>query len=255
MTLARLREASASAYLGADGLAGFDLVLSYTGGAALADLRAAARRAPVAPLYGHVDPQVHRPVAPVARYRADLSYLGTYAADRQHALEALFVDAGAAAARAALPHRRRAVPARLPVDATTSTSSATCRRSEHPAFFSSSRLTLNVTRHAMAAMGWCPSGRLFEAAACGTAILSDHWEGLDAFFEPGREILVAAERRRRRSRRCDLSDARARAHRRGRAERVARRAHLRASRENACRPASKTQRGCRAPRMRQPAEA
>ncbi len=63
--------------------------------------------------------------------------------------------------------------------------------SEHPAFFSSSRLTLNVTRKAMAEMGWCPSGRLFEAAACGTAILSDHWAGLESFFTPGEEILVA----------------------------------------------------------------
>jgi len=62
---------------------------------------------------------------------------------------------------------------------------------DHPAFFSSSRLTLNVTRAAMAAMGHCPSGRLFEAAACGAPILSDWWEGLDAFFEPGREIFVA----------------------------------------------------------------
>ncbi len=61
---------------------------------------------------------------------------------------------------------------------------------EHPAFFGSSRLTLNVTRQAMAEMGWCPSGRLFEAAACGAPILSDWWEGLDAFFEPGREILI-----------------------------------------------------------------
>jgi spore maturation protein CgeB len=61
---------------------------------------------------------------------------------------------------------------------------------EHPAFFASSRLTLNVTRQAMAEMGWCPSGRLFEAAACGVPVLSDWWEGLDAFFEPGRDILV-----------------------------------------------------------------
>ena len=62
---------------------------------------------------------------------------------------------------------------------------------EHPAFFCSSRLTLNVTRRAMAEMGYCPSGRLFEAAACGTPVLSDWWEGLDAFFEPGREVLIA----------------------------------------------------------------
>ena len=62
---------------------------------------------------------------------------------------------------------------------------------EHPPFYAASRLTLNVTREAMARSGWCPSGRLFEAAACGVPILSDVWDGLDAFFEPGREILLA----------------------------------------------------------------
>jgi spore maturation protein CgeB len=62
----------------------------------------------------------------------------------------------------------------------------------HPAFYCSSAITLNVTRGAMADMGYCPSGRLFEAAACATPILSDTWEGLDSFFEPGREILIAS---------------------------------------------------------------
>ena len=62
---------------------------------------------------------------------------------------------------------------------------------EHPAFFSSCALTLNITRRAMAEMGYCPSGRLFEASACGAAILTDDWPGLADFFEPGREILVA----------------------------------------------------------------
>jgi spore maturation protein CgeB len=62
---------------------------------------------------------------------------------------------------------------------------------EHPAFYCSSKVTLNVTRAAMAKYGYCPSGRLFEAAACGTPILSDAWDGLDTFFEPGKEILLA----------------------------------------------------------------
>jgi spore maturation protein CgeB len=52
-------------------------------------------------------------------------------------------------------------------------------------------MTLNITRGTMAQMGYCPSGRLFEAAACGTPIVSDWWEGLDAFFTPGQEILIA----------------------------------------------------------------
>jgi spore maturation protein CgeB len=61
---------------------------------------------------------------------------------------------------------------------------------EHPAFYCSSRLTLNVTRGAMAEVGYCPSGRLFEAAACGTPIVSDSWPGLDQFFVPERELLI-----------------------------------------------------------------
>jgi spore maturation protein CgeB len=62
---------------------------------------------------------------------------------------------------------------------------------EHPAFFCSSRLTLNVTRRMMAEMGYCPSGRLFEAAACGVPIVTDAWEGMERFFTPGEQIIVA----------------------------------------------------------------
>jgi spore maturation protein CgeB len=62
--------------------------------------------------------------------------------------------------------------------------------SEHASFYCSSRLTLNVTRRAMASMGFCPSGRLFEAAACGVPLLTDAWEGLEHFYAPGKEVLV-----------------------------------------------------------------
>jgi spore maturation protein CgeB len=64
---------------------------------------------------------------------------------------------------------------------------------DHPALYSSSRLTLNVTRRAMAQSGYCPSGRLFEAAACGTPVVTDCWDGLETFFQPGEEILVATQ--------------------------------------------------------------
>ena len=60
----------------------------------------------------------------------------------------------------------------------------------HPHLYSSSRLTLNLTRRDMVMAGYSPSVRLFEAAACGAAIVSDNWPGLDSFFEPGREILL-----------------------------------------------------------------
>lgn len=190
VTLARLAAGQSVAYLPPEGLSAFDLVLSYTGGRALTELesRLGARRA--APLYGHVDPDHHRPVPPEPRFDAALSYLGTYAADRQAALEQLFIE----------PARRRPDLKFLiggsgyPQDFPWSDNiwfASHVAPGEHPAFFASSRLTLNVTRADMAAFGWCPSGRLFEAAACGTPILTDVWEGLDAFFAPGREVLAA----------------------------------------------------------------
>ncbi|MBX6322792.1 MAG: glycosyltransferase [Rhodospirillaceae bacterium] len=190
VTLSRLTDGEALSYIGPRGLKDFDLVLSFTGGAALDELasRLGARR--VLPLYGHVDPDVHRPVPAAPGYRADLSYLGTYAPDRQAALEALFIEPARQR-----PERRFLIGgAQYPHDFPWSDNIFFVRHlppQEHPAFFSSSRLTLNVTRQAMARMGWCPSGRLFEAAACGAAILSDWWPGLDTFFDPGREIIVA----------------------------------------------------------------
>jgi spore maturation protein CgeB len=190
VTLARVAAGEAVDYLPEEGLGDFDLVLSYTGGAALMELenRLGARR--TRPLYGHVDPDHHRPAPPEERFACDLSYLGTYAADRQATLEALFID----------PARRRpqgkfliggaGYPESFPWSANIWFARHVAP-AEHCAFYASSKLTLNVTRRDMAAMGWCPSGRLFEAAACGAPVLSDAWPGLDSFFEPDREILVA----------------------------------------------------------------
>lgn len=191
VTLSRLQAGESTGYIPPEGLSGFDLVLSYTGGAALDALREDLGARRVAPLYGHVDPDVHRPVEPVEAFRADLSYMGTYAADRQAALEALFIEP----ARLRPGQRFLIGGAQYPGDFPWTENIYFVRHlppPTHPAFFSSSRMTLNVTRAAMAAMGWCPSGRLFEAAACGCPLLSDAWEGLDAFFAPGREILTAA---------------------------------------------------------------
>jgi spore maturation protein CgeB len=191
ITLERLRAGQSVSYIGPGGLADFDLVLSYTGGGALTELRERLGARRVAPLYGSVDPSVHRPVPSAERYRADLSYLGTYADDRQRALVTLLVEP------ARLCPRRRFLigGAQYPAEFPWTDNIYFVRHlppSEHPAFFSSCRFTLNITRGAMAEMGYCPSGRLFEAAACGAPILSDRWEGLDHFFQPAAEIVVAS---------------------------------------------------------------
>lgn len=191
VTLRALEAGERPDYLPPEGLSAFDLVLSYTGGRALGALqsRLGARR--VAPLYGHVDPEAHRPGTPSEAFRGELSWLGTYAADRQAALGALFLE----------PARRRPelrfvlAGSGYPKDFPWTDNIFFVKHlppADHPAFFASSRLTLNVTREAMAAMGWCPSGRLFEAAACGIPLLSDRWDGIEDFFAPGEEILLAA---------------------------------------------------------------
>lgn len=189
VTLNELDEQRSVDYIPSYGLAPFDLVLSYTGGKALTELcsRLGAKR--VEPLYGCVDPECHHPVAAEPRFRSDLSYLGTYAADRQSQLEALFLSPARR-----LPDLKFCIGGALyPPDFPWSTNIFFRRHlapPEHPAFYSSSKLTLNVTRAAMARMGYCPSGRLFEAAACGTPIVSDWWDGLTEFFRPGEEILI-----------------------------------------------------------------
>jgi spore maturation protein CgeB len=111
---------------------------------------------------------------------ADLSYLGTFAADRQEALERLLVEPARQRPERPFRDRRRAVSCGFPVGSEYFFVRH-LPQVEHPAFFCSSRLTLNITRQAMAQMGYCPSGRLFEAAACGVPILSDAGKGSKRF--------------------------------------------------------------------------
>jgi spore maturation protein CgeB len=177
-------------YLGTRGLRDFDLVLSFTGGRALSEARDMLGAKRVEPLYGCVDPDVHRPVPARDEYAGLLSYLGTYSADRQESVETLFLGPARR-----MPGARFVLGgAQYPDDATLP---ANVRHfdhvapPDHGAFFASSAMTLNITRGAMAKYGHCPSGRLFEAAACGVPILSDYFEGIDHFLEPGKELLLA----------------------------------------------------------------
>jgi spore maturation protein CgeB len=190
VTLEALQNGEPLAYISPRGLADFDLVLSYTGGAALTALRDLLSARRVVPLFGSVDPNIHHPAPALSRYQADLSYLGTYALDRQELLDRLFIQVACS-----LPGQRFIIGgSKYPIDFPWQQNIWYLQHvppSAHASFFSSSRLTLNVTRGAMARMGYCPSGRLFEAAACGVAIVSDEWAGLETFFEPGVEIIVA----------------------------------------------------------------
>jgi spore maturation protein CgeB len=178
-------------YLSAALIPEFDLYLSFTGGPVLHELEHKWRARRTAALYGSVDPEVHAPVEDAPEeFRCALGYLGTYAADRQPALERLLIQPARAR-----PKERFFVVGSLYPREIDWPANVFMRwhldPPDHPAFYSANRLTLSVTRQAMRTWGYTPSGRLFEAASCGTPVVTDRWPGLDDFFEPGREILVA----------------------------------------------------------------
>ena len=190
ITLHRIEQGEAVPYIGPDGLRDFDVVLSYTGGPALGKLSSLLGAKHAVPLYGSVDPALHAPAMPIERYRADLSYLGTYAEERQQALAELFLKPARQ-----LPEARFAIGgSQYPIDFAWAKNIHYLWHVppyEHAAFFCSARLNLNVTRAPMAAMGYCPSGRLFEAGACEAALITDDWPGLEQFYAPGDEVIVA----------------------------------------------------------------
>ena len=177
-------------YLRPDQISHLDLYLSWCGGSVLNELEQRWHARQARPLYGCVDPDVHARVDVPSQYRCLMSYMGTYSADRQQKLDTLFLEPARCRPANAFVLAGSMYPYnwRWP---------ANVRRFEHvsphdhPALYSGSRFTLNLTREAMAHVGFCPSGRLFEAAACGTPIVSDWFQGLDHFFEPQREILIA----------------------------------------------------------------
>jgi spore maturation protein CgeB len=190
VTLAALAAGQDVFYLPTEGLGHFDLVLSYTGGNALLELRTRLGARVTAVLHGSVDPEVHRPATGRPEFAGDLSYLGTHAPDRQDALVRLLVEPARR-----LPQRRFVIGgAQYPADfpGTPNISFVThVPPALHPSFYGASALTLNVTRAPVAALGHCPSTRLFEAAACGVPVVSDAWEGLERFYRPYEEILIA----------------------------------------------------------------
>ncbi len=189
-TLQGLEHGEPPAHVGPRALVDFDLVLGSIGGRSLAALetRLGAKRA--LPLYPSVDPRSHRPIAPDPVLRGDLCHVGAFAADRRRALDALFLEP----ARRLGDKRFVVVGAHFPEDFPWRENTRYVRQLapvRHPAFYCSARWTLDITGAALAQHGHCPSPHLFQAAACGSPIVADPWDGLDALFEPGREIAVA----------------------------------------------------------------
>jgi spore maturation protein CgeB len=122
-----------------------------------------------------------------------MNYLGTYSAGRQPAVQELLLEPARArpSARFAVAGPMYPEDVRWPANVERIDHLAP---GDHPAFYSAAAFTLNITRPEMRALGYSPSVRLFEAAACGAPVISDRWPGLEEIFEPGREIFLADTR-------------------------------------------------------------
>jgi spore maturation protein CgeB len=186
VTLARIARGEHE-YLHPRQIAGYDLYLSFTGGPTLRRLEREFGSPRARALYCSFDPELYYPEPQPLQW--DLGYMGTYSDDRQPSVDAFLLEAARK-----LPERRFVV-AGPQYPGTESWPRNVAYQphlppAEHRRFYNSQRFTLNITRRDMIAAGWSPSVRLFEAAACGTPIVSDRWAGIESLLVPHQEILL-----------------------------------------------------------------
>ena len=170
----------------------YNMYLSFTGGPLLEQVERKYGTLMARPLYASVDPMAYHPEP--ADIEWDLGYMGTYVPDRQPMLSKLLIQP----ARLKKTGRLVVAGPQYPDDVAWPPNIQRIEhlpQVHHRRFYNSQRFTLNLTRMDMARAGYSPNVRLFEAAACGTPIISDSWDGLSSFFEPDSEILVARNSR------------------------------------------------------------
>ncbi|HJS83860.1 MAG TPA: glycosyltransferase [Acetobacteraceae bacterium] len=186
-----------------------DMVLTYGGGAPVVEAYRGFGAAACWPIYNALDPATHFPVAPDPALVADLSFLANRMPDREARAEAFFLDPAAR-----LPDRQfllggsgwdgKPMPANVRAIGHVGTE-------RHNAFNCSALAVLNVARESMAAMGFCPATRVFEAAGAGACLITDAWEGIELFLRPETEVLVARDGRDVAEHLARLTPARAKA--------------------------------------------
>jgi spore maturation protein CgeB len=188
VTLAALAQRNCS-YLTCDLIPRYRLYLSFTGGPTLDAIEQCYGSPAARPLYCSVDPEVHYPLQRQPTW--DLGYLGTYSSDRQPGLERLLCAPAASWSEGRFVVAGPQYPREIKWPENTHRIEHLPPES-HRDFYCSQRFTLNLTRKQMQLAGFSPSVRLFEAAACAVPVISDQWSGLEQFFVPGEEILLAS---------------------------------------------------------------
>jgi spore maturation protein CgeB len=169
----------------------YDLILTYGGGQPVVRAYEALGARRCVPIYNALDPETHHPVAPDPRFAADLGFLGNRLPDREARVEEFFLRAATL-----LDGRQLLLGGNgwddKPRPANVTYAGHVYTR-DHNAFNCTPTAVLNVSRESMAQYGFSPATRVFEAAGAGACLVTDAWEGLELFLEPGREVLVARD--------------------------------------------------------------
>ncbi len=168
----------------------YDMVLTYGGGKPVITGYLAAGAKACVPVYNALDPTTHFRVAPDERFAADLGFLANRLPDREARVDAFFFDAARRCPEAQFLIGGNGWDDNLPPNVH---NVAHVYTRDHNAFNSTPRLLLNVCRESMARFGYSPATRVFEAAGAGACLITDAWEGVSEFLEPGREVLVARD--------------------------------------------------------------
>jgi spore maturation protein CgeB len=168
----------------------YDLILTYGGGDPVVQAYAAHGAKLCVPIYNALDPDTHYPVNYEPRFRAHLGFLGNRLPDREARTDEFFFKAAQR-----LPERRFLLGGNgwsdKPMPPNVRYAGHVYTR-DHNAFNRSPLAVLNISRESMARYGFSPATRVFEAAGAGACLITDAWEGIELFLEPGREVLTAA---------------------------------------------------------------
>ena len=172
-------------------LPALDMVLTYGGGAPVVSAYRALGARSCVPIYNALDTDTHHPVTPEPRFAADLGFLGNRLPDREARVEAFFLEPAAR-----LSDQRFLIGGSgwgdKPMSANVRDIGHVPTR-DHNAFNVTPKAVLNISRASMAATGFSPATRVFEAAGAGACLITDAWEGIELFLAPGEEVLVARD--------------------------------------------------------------
>ncbi|HEX5432663.1 MAG TPA: glycosyltransferase, partial [Candidatus Angelobacter sp.] len=168
----------------------YDFIFTYGGGPPVVDHYLRLGAANCHPIYNALDPETHYPVPPEPDLGCDLVFIGNRLPDRERRVEEFFLRAAERA-----PEFKFVLGGegwgdkRLPANVRWIGHVGT---GDHNLVNCSARMVLNINRESMAGVGFSPPTRVFEAAGAGCCVITDRWAGVENFFEPGKEILVAA---------------------------------------------------------------